>query len=396
MTLEHDVSNPEVDFDHTDPAYARNPYDRFSELREKCPVAHSPKFGGFWVVSRYEDVVRVSRDTDTFSNAQGISWPPIGALLPLLPIEADPPLHSAYRRILQQEFRRGRMRDLEEGVRQLANELIDGFFDRGEADLMTELVTPLPATVIARMLGFPTADWRLFRDWLDILIEAARIGDAERGAETATAFVGHLAAALDERRTSPRDDMLTRIVKSEVDGRALSEMEALGMTWLTIVAGHETTIGGLGGLLMHVGADPSLKRRLLADRSLIPKAIEEALRLETPIQGMLRSVTQDVCIRDQWMREGDKVWMVYGSANRDEKQFTDPDQFDLDRSLNRHLAFGDGIHRCVGAPLAQLEMQVVLEEVLRRMPDYSVEDPAGLDFYSHQSRSLEHLLARWS
>jgi cytochrome P450 len=396
VNTEQDAAIPEVDFDHTDPAYARNPYDRFSELREKCPVAHSPKFGGFWVLSRYEDIVRVSRDTNTFSNAPGISWPPIGSLLPLVPIESDPPLHSAYRRVLQQEFRRGRMRDLEDGIRQLTNELIDTFIDRGEADLMAELVTPLPATSIARLLGFAATDWRLLRDWLTIMIEAARVGDVERGTEAATTFVGHLAAALDERRTSPRDDMLTRIVQSEVDGHTLSELDALGMTWLTFVAGHETTLGGLGGLLMHVGSNPSLKRRLLADPSLIPNAIEETLRLEAPIQGMLRSVTQDVCIRDQWLREGDKIWLAYGSGNRDEEHFTDPAHFDLDRSQNRHLSFGDGIHRCVGAPLAQLEMQVALEEVLRRMPDYTVEDPAGLDFVSHQSRMLAHLPARWS
>jgi cytochrome P450 len=245
-------------------------------------------------------------------------------------------------------------------------------------------------------LGFGTTDWRLLRDWLNIMIEAARVGDIERGTEAATAFVGHLAAALDERRSRPRDDMLTRIVESEVDGHALSELDALGMTWLTFVAGHETTVGGLGGLLMHVGSDPSLKRRLLADPALIPKAIEETLRLEAPIQGMLRTVTRDVCIRDQRMREGDKIWLVYGSGNRDEEQFTDPAQFDLDRSPNRHLSFGDGIHRCVGAPLAQLEMQVALEEMLRRLPDYTVDDPAGLDFHSHQSRMLARLPARWS
>jgi len=383
-----------IDFDHTDPDLLQSPHRTFHDLHERCPVAYSTRFDGFWVLSRYSDIIAAARDTATFSSAGGVTIPVAGSPVPMVPLEADPPLHPGYRRILQREFSRGRMQDAEESVRQWVNELIDGFIDRGSADLAVELASPLPAIVIAQLMGFPKEDWSRFRDITERLLATSRAGDIEANFEIAIEYCTYLMGVLDERRREPRDDMLTRIVEADIDGQPLSEDETLGMTLITIMAGHETTVGGIGSLLMHAGTDPHLKQRLLEDPLLIPKAVEETVRMESPVQGVARTVTGDVEFGGQCLRRGDRVWLLFGAGNRDASQFADPDQFDLDRFPNRHVGFGDGIHRCVGAPLAQLEMRVVLEEVLKRIPEYRVDGDSAV-FGGGQNRVLLHLSARW-
>jgi cytochrome P450 len=395
MATEGAPLKTDTEFDHTDPAFARNPDERFKVLREQCPIVHSPKFGGFWLFTRYDDIQNATRDPQTFSSAAGITLPPIGAGLPLPPLEVDPPEHSAYRKLLQQEFSRGRMRQLEGSIRKLTNELIDSFIGRGSADLMREIAEPLPAMVIAELMGFPRSDSKQFHEYLSVMIEASVAGDEEAGGKVAVAFLGHIGQALADRRVNPRDDLLTRVALADIDGETISEEAALGTAWTIIVAGFETTVGGIGSLLMHMGSDPELKRRLLADESLIPRAVEETVRVEAPIQGMRRTLTRDVRIRDAKLSTGDLVWLSYSSANKDEEKFADPGTFDLDRNPNRHFGFGDGIHRCVGAPLAQLEMRVAAEEVLRRMPGLRVDDPDAIGFFSAQSRKPRTLPCSW-
>jgi cytochrome P450 len=388
-------SAPKVDFDHTDPAFINDPYDTFRTLREDCPVVRSTRFGGFWVLSRYQDIIAAARDAETFSSAQGVTIPNFGSPVPMVPIESDPPAHAAFRRILQREFTRSRMVALEKSIRDLTNQLIDTFIDRGQGDLATELASPLPSIVIAELFGFPASDWELFRGYTEKLLDTAKKDDIEANIEVALEFCTYLAQTLDDRRDQPREDMLTRVVQAEVDGRLLTEDEALGMCLLTVVAGHETTVGGIGSLLMHVARDPELRQRLLDDPALIPRAVEETLRLEAPIQGIARTVTKDVRVGDELMREGDKVWLLWAAGNRDPEQFENAATFDLERGSNHHLGFGDGVHRCVGAPLAQVEMRVVLEEVLRRIPDFQVTDWNAVTFGGGQNRLVEHLPANW-
>lgn len=385
----------EIDFDHTDPAVIASGHETFRQLREGCPVARSTKFDGFWVLSRYEDVVAAARDPQVFCSSGGVTIPDFGAPVPMVPIEADPPIHTAFRQLLQREFSRSRMKTIEDSIRDLANTLIDEFAEDGRADFSTRLAQPLPSIVIAELFGFPQSDWERFRHYTETMLETAKSGDLEANIGAALEFCTFLAQALDDRRAEPRDDMLTRVVQAEVDGRPITEDEALGLTLLTVVAGHETTVGGIGFLLMHVAQDPELKRQLIEDPALIGRAIEETLRLEAPIQGIARTVTEDVTVRGQDLRAGDKVWLLWASGNRDPEKFEDPDSFRLDRKVNRHLGFGDGVHRCVGAPLAQLEMRVVLEEVLRRMPDFAIEDPAALTFGGGQNRLATHLPISW-
>lgn len=385
----------EIDFDHTDPEIVARGGDAFEELRATCPVAYSNKFDGFWVLSSYDDVVAAARNPRVFCSSGGVTIPDFGAPVPMAPIEVDPPLHTAFRRLLQREFSRTRMQEMEQPIRELANRLIDEFIDEGHADFSTQLAQPLPSIVIAELFGFPATDWETFRHYTETMLETAREGDLEGNIGAALEFCTFLAQALDDRRAEPRDDMLTRVVQAEVDGRPISEDEALGMTLLTVVAGHETTVGGIGFLLMHVAKDPEIKRQIVENPALIAPAIEETLRVEAPIQGIARTVTEDVVVRDQHLAEGDKVWLLWSAGNRDPEKFEDPDSFRLDRRLNRHLGFGDGIHRCVGAPLAQLEMRVVLEEVLRRMPDFHIEDLGAVTFGGGQNRLATHLPISW-
>ena len=384
-----------IDFDHTDPEFFQSPYQTFQDLHRTCPVARSSKFGGFWVLSKYDDVVEAARDTTTFSSAEGISIPKVGSLIPLVPIEADPPLHTEFRRTLQHEFSRGRMARLEPSIRTLTNELIDGFIDRGHADLAVELATPLPSIVLAELLGLERSEWATFRTQVADLVATSRIGDTEANTKTSIEFAMHFMQALDDRRQNPRDDMLTRIVQSTVGDRPVKPEEALGLTLVTVIAGHETTVGGIGSMLMHVGTNPQLKARLLADASLIPRAVEETVRMEAPIQGAARTVTRPTCIRGRSFDPGDRVWLLYAAGNRDADTFAEPDGFDLDRRPNRHLGFGEGVHRCVGAPLARIEMRIVLEEVLRRMPGLRIPDPSAVRFEGAQSRTIGALPAEW-
>lgn len=385
----------EIDFDHTDREFMQNPYEMFRTLREQLPVARSTRFDGFWVLSRYDDLIAAARDAGTFSSAGGVTIPNFGSPVPMVPIEADPPTHATFRRLLQREFSRARMAAFTKAINALADELIDGFAARGSADLAAELCSPLPSIVIAQLLGFPDSDWGMFRSYTEQLLETAKTGDLEANIGAALEFCTYLANALDDRRREPRDDMLTRVVQADVGGRPITEDEALGLTLLTVVAGHETTVGGIGSLLLHVARIPGLKERLIAEPGLIPKAVEEALRVEAPIQGIARTLTKDVCLHGEQLRAGDKVWLLWAAGNRDPEQFPDPETFDLDRTPNRHLSFGDGIHRCVGAPLAQIEMRVVLEKVLERIPDYHVEDWDAVAFSGGQNRQVASLPVVW-
>lgn len=389
------AARTEIDFDHTDSEFLSNPYTLFETLREQCPVARSTKFDGFWVLSRYAELSAAARDTQTYSSAQGVTIPVFGSPVPMLPIEADPPLHSAYRKLLQREFLRSRMNAATTSIRAVTDDLIDKFVDRGSADLAVELCRPLPSIVIADLLGFPATDWEIFRGYSEHLLETAKSGELEENIGAALEFSSYLANVLDERREQPRDDMLTRIVQSDVQGRPITEDEALGLTLFTVVAGHETTVGGIGGLLYFLAKEPGLQQRLIEDPSLIPHAVEESLRLEAPVQGMARTIVDGACVHGQQFADGDKVWLLWAAGNRDPRRFENPDTFDLERKNNQHLSFGEGVHRCVGAPLAQVEMRVAAEQVLRRIPGFRVEDWDAVTFNGGQNRLVASLPVVW-
>jgi cytochrome P450 len=254
----------------------------------------------------------------------------------------------------------------------------------------------VPPTAVALILGLPEEDWEWFRERESTLLSYAQTGDSDAAGPVYQDIYNYLATSLDERRASPRADMLSDIVRLWIDDAPLPNDEAISLAQLILGAGHETTVGGVGGLLYRVLKDPAVRDRLIADPSLIDAAVEEALRLEAPLFGVSRMLTGDTDMDGVTMPEGERVMLLFGSANRDPQVFESPEDFRLDRAnAQKHLAFGAGLHRCVGAPLARLEMRVVLEEVLRRMPAARLTDPESVSVKWTVGREFGNLAAVW-
>jgi cytochrome P450 len=385
----------DVKLNPNDPAYARDPYPTYRDLREKCPVAHSDDFGGFWMLSRYHDIREAARNAELFNSSNGVTVPSVGNPMPFLPIELDPPEHSKYRKAMQTWFSVREIEKLEPTVRQLVNGLIDAVEPQGHADLAQALAGPLPPIVIASLLGLPQEDWPRFREMSDTMIEAAEEQDEERGAVNGVELTGYLYNQIEARRTAPADDMITRMIGIEIDGEPIAPEAVLGLAVFMLVAGHETTVGGLSMMLLHIAKNPEVQQRLIDDPRLIPKAVEETLRLEPPVQTIGRTVSRDVCLHGVDLVEGQKVVLAWGSANRDTAIFDRPDEFVVDRARNPHIAFGDGIHRCLGASLARLQMRIVLEEVLKRIPGYRISDESQIEVGGFLARHVRRLPVEW-
>jgi cytochrome P450 len=388
------TQRPTAEFLLNDPAVAKNPGPFFEHLRSKCPVAHTDAHDGFWLVSRYADVYQAAMNTREFSSANGVTIP-ANPHPPSLCLEQDDPEHRIYRRPMQQWFSPGRMSDLEPRVRDMVIRLIDQVVDSGRGDIGAALAEPLPPMVIALLLGLPERDWRWFRERNHRVLELAATGDMAGSGEAVSELVGYLAGKLQERAETPADDILSEIVSINVDGVPIAPEEAVSIAFLILIAGHETTVGAIGGMLFHVARNAEIRDGILANMSLVDKAVEESLRLEPPLMGLGRTLTGDTTLAGVAMPAAARVMLMFGAANRDPAMFEAPEEFDIDRPKNRHLAFGVGIHRCVGAPLARLEMRVVLQEVLRRMPRLALESEDSAEVEYNFSRSFTNLPVTW-
>jgi cytochrome P450 len=378
------------DFDPSAPGAQADPYSVYGELRRTCPVGRSTHYGGAWLLSRYEDVHDAATRPDVFSSSCAL-WPCPENPVPFLPLESDPPDQARYRAPLQAWFSPVRMAKLEPKIRSIVTGLIDQFVDLGHCDLATDLVLPVPPRVIALLLGLPEEDWPKFQDMADRWIVAAAAQDESTLQSLMADLSGYLWEQLEARKSHPADDLLTHIVHQE----AWDDMERLGITLFLLMAGHETTVGGTGMMLHTMALNPEVKERLVADPSLVVAAVEESLRKDPPVPHLARVLMQDTTVNGIDMHKGDKVVLIWASANHDESVFSDPEGFDLDRPNNRHLAFGAGIHRCLGAFLARLEMKVVLEEVLRRIPTYRIEDESQVRVEFQMSRCVKALPVVW-
>jgi cholest-4-en-3-one 26-monooxygenase len=347
-------------------------------LREEEPVYRhdEPDGPGYWVITKYEDLRHVSRNPQIFSSARGTNifdLPPDGlrAIQSLL-INMDPPQHVKYRRLVSKAFTPRQVKLLEPRIRELCGKLMDRLAHRDECEFVGDLAAELPMQVICEMMGVPLEDRHLLYDLSNRLIGfddpdfATSAEDGKIAAAEMYAYAQKLAA---ERRVRPADDLVTRLIDAEIDGERLSEHEFNSFFLLLMIAGNETTrtatTHGAHLLIEH----PEQRQRLLADPSLIPTAVEEILRFESPLLHFRRTAMQDTEIRGVEIREGDKVTMWYPSANRDAAIFRYPSTFDVERAPNPHLAFGIGEHSCLGASLARLEMNVVFQELLQRFPD---------------------------
>lgn len=380
MTITQDPSAPIVDFDIYDPSLA-HPVDtvqeKAAELAAKGPVVYSTAHGGHWIITRYKEVHEVLRNPEAFSSyPNNLVDAADGKFLPL---ELDPPEHTAYRAALQPLFSPSRMKALSDRIRSVVNELIDGFAGKGEAEFIAEFAHELPTQVFLALMDWPLEDARMFTEATDTALMgkpgASEEEAAQARAEAAQQMFAYFQKIVDERRADPGDDVTSSIIHTEIelpDGkRLLTDEELVRMFFLLLIAGLHTVQGSLAWAIIHLVNRPDQRAALVSDEGLIPSAVEEILRIEAAVI-MGRRATRDVELGGVRIKEGDQLIVMLCSANRDPDEFDDPDSFDLERAQNRHLSFGAGPHRCLGSHLARLELSIALEELHRRIPDYEL------------------------
>jgi hypothetical protein len=363
------VADWSIDFDHFDPQWTENPYPIWDELRQKCPVATSPRFqDGAYFPSRYEEVHAIAYDSEHFSSRRVIVREHKLPLIPGPPITSDPPEHTPARKLLLPAFAPKEIAKLESRARAICRSLIDAIGDRSECDAAVEYSQHIPVRVIAYMLGVDESHGDLFRDWIyRSLIEGVRNPAAAIAAmHEQNAFFKQ---QVDLRRANPGEDLVSFLIRAEFNGQPLSEPHILGTLRLLLIAGIDTTWSGIGASLWHLATHPEDRRRLVADPSLLPTAVEEFLRAYSPVT-MAREVVKETTLAGCPFKEGGQVLLSFPSANRDPARFADADQVKIDRAENPHAAFGLGRHRCIGSNLARLEMTVAIEEWLKRFPDF--------------------------
>jgi cytochrome P450 len=376
---------PEGQFD-LDPADPQSIYDM---LRENSPILRTEQGGT--MVSRHEDVEFALRHAEYFSSdMDAIS---IGNVRPLIPLQIDPPEHVKYRRLLDPLFAPKQVALLENDVRKLSNQLIDDFIDKGECEFNSAFAIPLPCTVFLRLLGLPLEELDLFLEFKNNIIRptAKDQQDFERiQAETGQKIYAYFNNVLDEREQQPRDDLMSGFLEADVDGHRLTREDILDICYLFLLAGLDTVTASVGCMVAYLARHPEQRQKLVDEPSLIPGAVEELLRWETPVPGVPRVVKKDVELRGERLEAGERVTVLLGSANIDDSEFPEPGKVDFARQANRHLAFGGGVHRCLGSHLARLELRVALEQLHERIPDYSIK-PGEEPQYSMGIRAVEYL-----
>jgi hypothetical protein len=359
-----------------------DPYPVYAALRAHAPVYRNERLG-FWALSRHADVLAAFRDPERFSNRNGVSldpaaWTP-AAQATMSFLAMDPPRHTRMRALVSRGFTPRRIAELEPRIRELARQHLDRVVEAGRCDFIADFAGRLPMDVISEMLGVPEADRDRLRTWADAVVHREEgITDIPPAAiEAAASILGYFNDLVAERRTLPRDDLTGALLAAEIDGDRLTDYEVLGFLFLMIIAGNETTTKLLGNALYWLWRNPDQRRLVQDDPTLIPRWVEETLRYDGSTQALARTVATDVDLHGHTLRANDRVVLLIGSANRDERVFPEPDRFDIRRDTSALLSFGHGTHFCLGAALARLEGRVALEEVQARLPDFEI-DPAGI------------------
>jgi hypothetical protein len=350
----------------------------WDDLREHCPIAHTERWGGSWLPTTYADVTAIARDVEHFSSRSvGVVPPPedepgsLPAGVP--PISADPPEHTWTRRLLLPWFSNDRVAEYEVYTRQLCRSLVDDLATRRRGDAAAEYAQQIPVRIIGLVLGVPDEMSDTFTGWVRDILEFAH--DTARRSAARTELISYFAGEMETRRGGDGTDLISTLLRTEHEGAPVSDAHILGTVALTLVAGVDTTWSAIGSALWHLASHEDDRRRLVAHPELIPTAIEELLRAYSPVT-MARIVASDVEVSGCPMHEGERVLLNFPAANRDPEAFPQADVVQIDREVNRHVAFGAGIHRCAGSNLARMELRVAVEEWLARFPDFEL-DPKG-------------------
>jgi cytochrome P450 len=359
-----------------------DPYPIYRALRDEAPVYHNPSLD-FWALSRHADVLAAFKDVETFSSRHGVSLDQdvfhADADATMSFLAMDPPRHTRMRALVSRGFTPRRVSELEPRIRAIAREHLDACREKSGCDFIADFAGKLPMDVISELLGVPVSDRGTLRTWADQVVhrdEGVR-GLPPAAGEAALRMLQYFNGMIAESRRSPRDDLTGALLGAEIDGDRLSDREIIGFLFLMIVAGNETTTKLLGNAVYWLSRNPDQREKVRRDPALIPLWVEETLRYDNSTQALARLVARDVELHGEKLRAGDKVVLLIGSANRDERAFPDPDRFDLLRNTQRSLAFGQGTHFCLGASLARLEGRVALEEVEARLPGWEIE-PSGI------------------
>jgi cytochrome P450 len=381
-----------TDYDIFDRDFVRDPYPITAAMRASCPVAHSERWGGSWLPTRYEDVVAISHEYETFTSDNILVVPPPpqqaegsygGVKAP--PITSNPPDHLWHRRLILPTFAPQAVAKYEQTTRDLSNSLIDKFIDAGRADAAGDYAQQIPVRVISMMIGVPVEMADEFTGWVRGVLEVG-LTDPEVRLANRMNIIGFFKSQVDARKANPLpDDFISELLNAEVDGQRVPEEYVLGVCNLMLVAGIDTTWSAIGSSLWHLAQHPEHREQLRQGPELWPSAVEELLRAYSPVT-MARIVAHDTEFQTCPMHSGDRVLMAFPAANRDPTVFDQPDQVILDRTPNRHVAFGAGIHRCAGSNLARLELRVALQTWLARIPEFALEDPESVTWAGGQVR----------
>jgi pimeloyl-[acyl-carrier protein] synthase len=370
-----------IAFNPMDPAFVADPYPTYRRLQAEDPVHHSPM--GFWVLTRYEDVVAALRDPRLAKEAiAAFVAARFGAPMPamgLSMLDRDPPDHTRLRSLVSKAFTPRVVDGLRPRVQQIVDGLLDGVRDAGTMDLIEEFAYPIPVNVICEMLGVPVEDHERFKGWsldiargLDAILLPADSEVPKRSAAARTGLAEYFRELIARRRVAPRADLLSGLIAAEEAGDKLSENELLATCILLLIAGHETTVNLIGNGTLALLRHPDQLRRLRDNPALIGSAIEELLRFDGPVQRTARIPSEDVVIDGRKIPKGEMVMPFIGAADRDPAQFPEPDRLDIGRTDNRHIAFGWGIHFCLGAPLARVEGQIAINTLVQRLPSLAL------------------------
>jgi len=370
----------------------RDPWSSYAELRETDPVHHAER-GDYWVLSRFADVLEAARDTGTFSSARGLTMTDgeqetelVKEFRPM--VMQDPPEHTVFRRMVSRGFTPRQVTELEPQVRAFVRGRLQAVADRvtaaGATDIVRDLLKPLPSLVVAHYLGVPEEDRPRFDVWTDAIVAATSRGSALESADAAAEMLGYFSDLVERRRRDPGEDTISQLARA---GDDVEVLQMLGFAFTMVAGGNDTTTGLLGVALELLTDHPDQRQVLVDDSTLIPEAVEELLRLASPVQGLARTTTRDVELHGRTVPAGSRVLLLYAAANRDPREFgPDAEELDVTRGPRRILTFGHGAHHCLGASAARLAARITLEELLAAMPEFTVNAAAGTFADGHYVR----------